>query len=192
MLNLQYQWQCALLLSLQLLTRPFSEIVTIQLVGGTTHKLRPRSFQKVCITELIAWSFYTLCMSEPTPWTFIFKCELYLTLLYYFIISFFFFSSYINETCYLSSINQIPYNLIHYCLKYCWKIWSPKNITACSNNSFCIINAIFYSSSFFICILLYSHHKSDHTCHKMWQRHDTCHNHMIQRRSEDSRASNII
>jgi len=27
-----------------LLTRPFSEIATMQLVGDTTHKLRPRSF----------------------------------------------------------------------------------------------------------------------------------------------------
>ena len=41
MLNLQCQWQYTLLLSLQLLTRPFSEIATTQLVGGTTHKLRP-------------------------------------------------------------------------------------------------------------------------------------------------------
>jgi len=41
-------------LSLQLLTRLFSEIATIQLVEGTIHKLRPRSFQQVHITELIA------------------------------------------------------------------------------------------------------------------------------------------
>jgi len=30
------------------------------LVGGTTHKLRPRSFWQVCITELIA-EVSTLC-----------------------------------------------------------------------------------------------------------------------------------
>ena len=81
MLNLQCQWRHTLPLSLQLLTGPFSEIATTQLVGGTTHKLRPRSFWQVHITKLIAWSFYILCMSEPTLWTFIFKCELHLTVL---------------------------------------------------------------------------------------------------------------
>jgi len=59
-INLQCQWWCALSLSLQLLTRPFFEIATLQLVGGITHKLRPRLFWQVCITKLIAWSFYTL------------------------------------------------------------------------------------------------------------------------------------
>jgi len=51
----------------------------MQLVGDTIHKLRPRLFQQVCITELITWSFYTLCISKPTSWTFTFKYKLYLT-----------------------------------------------------------------------------------------------------------------
>jgi len=33
---------------------PSSEITTTWLVGSTTHKLRPRLFWKVCITEFIA------------------------------------------------------------------------------------------------------------------------------------------
>ena len=55
--------------------------MTIQLVGGTTHKLRPRLFWQVCITWAHCRSFYTLYMSEPTPQTFIFKCKLCLTVL---------------------------------------------------------------------------------------------------------------
>ena len=37
---------------------------------------------------------------------------------------------------------------------------SPKNITVSLKNLFGIVNAAFYSSPFFICILLYPYHKS--------------------------------
>ena len=55
----------AITLSLQLLIRPFSEIATMWLVGGTTYKLRPRSFWQVCITKLIAGvSILCACLSQ--------------------------------------------------------------------------------------------------------------------------------
>ena len=50
--------------------------MTTWLIEDTTHKLRPRLFWQVHITELITWSFYTLCMLKPTLQTFTFKCKL--------------------------------------------------------------------------------------------------------------------
>jgi len=45
---------------------PSSEVATTQQTDSTAHKLKPRSFWQVCITELIAQSFYTLCIPKLT------------------------------------------------------------------------------------------------------------------------------